>query len=231
MNVRSGLTLTAVAGLALVPAAGAAPKPPNAPKPPKPAMGTYTLSLDAKPSLVLFTTATTLSGRVAGPTVAGVNVRLEQDDTLPLGDKFVPTGLMGATAANGGYQFAVKPSVNTQYRVVAKTTPDTTSPVRQVRVRPLVGFSVSDSTPRRGALVRFSGSVRPAHDGALVRVQRRTATGRWATVAQTRLKDAGDVRSTYSRRLRVRSDGVYRVVVPQHNDHINGISRLRRINV
>ncbi len=225
MNVRSGLTLTAVAGLALVPATGAAQKPP---KPPK---GTYALSLDAKPNPVLFTTATTLSGRVAGPAVAGVSVRLEQDATLPLGDKFEPTGLTGATAANGGFQFAVKPSVNTQYRVVAKTTPDTTSPVRLVNVRPLVGFSVSDSTPRRGALVRFSGSVRPAHDGALVRVQRRTASGRWATVAQTRLKDAGDVRSTYSRRLRVRSDGVYRVLVPQHDDHINGISRPRAINV
>jgi hypothetical protein len=220
--------LTAVAGLAVIPVAGAAKPPKPPPKPPK---GGYAISLDAKPSPVVFAQATTLSGRLAGPTHAGVSVRLEQDKTLPLGDKFDSAGAVATTATNGNYQFVVRPAVNTQYRVIAKTTPDTTSPVRLVGVRPLIGLTLSDSTPRRGALVRFSGSVRPAHDGSAVAIQRRTATGGWSTVATTALKDAGTARSVYSRLVRVRRDGVYRVKLPAHNDHATGISSQRTIVV
>lgn len=158
-------------------------------------------------------------------------MRLEQDDTLPLGDSFKHTALTTVTANNGAYQFAPRPSVNTQYRVVAVTSPAVTSPTRLVRVRPLTGLKLSDATPRRGALVRFSGSVSPAHDGASVSVQRRSASGRWTTVARTSLKDAGTARSVYSRSRRIRSDGVYRVKLPSHNDHSNGISRSLFIKV
>jgi hypothetical protein len=224
MNIRSGIALTAVAGLVLVPGA-LAQKPP---KPPKPA-GVPALAIDAKPNPVVFASPTTLSGRLAGP--AGVEIRLEQDATLPLGDRFEPTTMKVRTANNGAYAFVVKPTVNTQYRVVAKTSPDTTGPARLVSVRPLVGLRVSSSTPRRGALVRFSGIVQPAHDGLVASIQRRTSSGGWATVSRTTLRDAGDAQSTYSRRVRVRSDGVYRVKLPGHDDHVNGFSRLRTLDV
>lgn len=94
-----------------------------------------------------------------------------------------------------------------------------------------VTFRVDDPRPRRGQRVRFFGSVRPPHDGGIVRLQRRGSNGRYRTVARARLRDAGDARSTYSRRLRVFRDGVYRARVPADADHLAGTSRRRRVNV
>lgn len=227
MNARSGIALAVGASLALVPAA-AAQKPP---KPPKSTPTPASFTLDAKPNPLVFGGTATLSGRLPGPMAGGVSVRLEQDATLPLGDKFQPTALVTTSAPNGAFSFAVKPPVSTQYRVVAKTSPDTTSRPRLISVRTRVGLRLSDSTPRRGARVRFSGSVLPAHDGATLRLQRRTSNGGFTTVATTTLRDAGTARSTYSRFLRIRRDGVYRVKLAGDSDHVNGFSRLRRIDV
>lgn len=228
MQLRSVVTVTTLAGLALVPVTQAAkPVKPTTPKP----GATTAVSLAAKPALLTFTQSTALSGSLTGSTPAGVSVRLEQDTIPPLGDRFASTGRTTTTAANGSYRFTVAPAVTTQYRVVAKSSPGVTSAAQLVRVRPLVGLTVSDSTPRRNTSVSFSGSVRSAHDGSLVSIQRRTATGRWATVARTRLKDAGTTRSAYARRLRIRASGTYRVVLPAHSDHVTGISRTRKLSV
>lgn len=158
-------------------------------------------------------------------------VRLEQDATLPLGDKFVPTGATATTSPNGQFSFPVKPGVSTQYRVVAQASPNVTSGPRLISVRIRIGVIVSDTTPRAGSLVRFSGSVLPAHDGRTALIQRRSSTGSFVTVARTTLRDAGDARSTYNRRIRVRADGVYRVKVAGDADHVNGFSRTRALNV
>ena len=212
--------------LALVPAAAAqSPK-----KPPKPPTGATGITIAAKPTVVVFTGATTLSGKLAGAK-AGVVVRLEQDNTRPYGDAYTATGNQAAAGNNGMYSFSVKPLLNTQYRVVAQASPPVTSAATLVRVRMRVGLSVSDLTPRRGSLVRFSGSVSPAHDGRTVSIQRRSPSGRFMTVARTTLRDAGEAKSTYSRRVRVSRDGVYRVKVAGDADHINGISRLRTVAV
>lgn len=228
MRTRTTLPFLAVAGgltFALAPGAGAA-------KPVKPPKAVSAVSLNAAPALLTFTQTTALTGRVTGPTTAGIAVRLEADSIPPLGDRFTSTGKTATTVANGGFNFAVAPGVNTLYRVVAKTAPDVTSVAQRVRVRPLVGLTLSDSTPRRGALVTFSGSIRPVHNGLLVSIQRRTATGRWATVTRTALKAAATPdRSTFSRKLRVRADGVYRIVLPAHNDNVTGISRVRSVKV
>jgi len=213
--------------LALVPAAVA--QPPN--KPPKtPPGGATGITIAAKPAIVVFTGATTLSGRLAGAK-AGVVVRLEQDSTRPYGDGYTPTGNTLAVANNGMYSFTVKPLLNTQYRVVAQAAPPVTSAATLVRVRMRVGLTVSDLTPARGSRVRFSGSVSPAHDGRTVSIQKRSPSGRFMTVARTTLRDAGEAKSTYSRRVRVSRDGVYRVKVAGDADHVNGISRLRAVTV
>jgi hypothetical protein len=83
----------------------------------------------------------------------------------------------------------------------------------------------------RGSLLRFSGTVFPAHDGRAVSIQKRSPSGRFITVSRTILRDAGDARSTYTRRMRVLRDGVYRVKVAGDADHINGFSRLRTVRV
>ena len=218
-----GLTLLA---LALSPAAMAA-KPA---KPPKPPTGTTAITIAAKPSIIVFSGATTLSGRLSG-NASGVAVRLEQDDSRPYGDSYKPTAAATTTANNGAYAFTVKPLLNTQYRVVAQTSPPVTSPASLVRVRIRVGFNLSDTSPARGSLVRFSGSVFPAHDGRTVSIQKRSASGGFITVSRTTLRDAGTAKSTYSRRLRVFRDGVYRVKVAGDGDHISGFSRLRTLTV
>ncbi|CAA9501592.1 MAG: hypothetical protein AVDCRST_MAG67-1923 [uncultured Solirubrobacteraceae bacterium] len=215
----------AVAGLALafVPAAAAQNNSPNKPK-------DAAITLAADPTTIVYSGATTLSGRVSGASTGGVTVRLEADTTRPYGDSYKPTGATATTDASGKYTFALKPLVNTQYRAIAQASPPVTSAPKLVLVRMLVGIKLSDSTPARGRLVTFSGSVYPAHDGRSALIQKRSSTGRFVTVARTTLRDAGDARSTYSRRVRVR-DGVYRVKVSGDGDHINGFSRARTINV
>ena len=71
-----------------------------------------------------------------------------------------------------------------------------------------VTLKVSDKTPREGSRVRFYGSVTPTDDGK-VRIQKRGRGGSFKTVTTAALKDAG-ARSTFSKRLRVKADGVYR---------------------
>jgi plastocyanin len=97
------------------------------------------------------------------------------------------------------------------------------------RIRVTLG--VSDSTPRRGQRVRFSGSARPQHDGRLVYIQKRTRRGTYRTIARTRLRDAGASRSRYSRRLRIFRGGVFRARVLGDGDHRTGTSRTRRLVV
>ena len=193
--------------------------------------GTSALSIDARPNPVVFGSVTTVSGKLTGSVKAGTVVKLEADATAPHGDSFKPTLLTATTKANGDWTFAVKPLVNTSYRALAQTSPNIVSVAKMVQVRSLVGMRLSDSTPRRGSLVKFSGSVFPAHDGTRAQIQRRTSSGGWVTVARPMLADAGTDHSTYTRRIRIFRDGVYRVKVPTDGDHVNGFSRARSITV
>lgn len=225
MSRTTNVALAGAAALAAASVSVAAAQNPN--KPPK----ATAVSLEAKPSVVVFGATSTLSGTVSGGQTSGVTVRLDADDTRPYGDSYKPTGRTALTAANSKYSLAVVPGVNTQYRVVAQTSPNVTSPARLVLVRIKVGLKVSDSTPRSGSRVLFSGSVFPAHDGRTALIQKRSPSGRWVTVTTTTLRDAGTTRSTYSRRIRVSRDGTYRVKVSGDADHVNGFSRTRTLDV
>jgi hypothetical protein len=189
------------------------------------------VTIAARPSPVTFGRATTISGRVTGPGNAGVEVTLEENP-FPFTGGFRNTSVRATTNANGDYSMAVTPSVNTRYRVEARTSPRATSPEITVNVRLRVTLRLSDSTPAAGQRVRFFGTVRPAHDGKVARIQRRTRRG-WRTVARTILRPAtpvaGVTRSRYARRLRINRSGRYRVrVSPADGDHIVGTSPRRR---
>jgi hypothetical protein len=181
-------------------------------------------ALDARPNPVVFNGPVTLSGRLTGRGSSGARVELQADTTRPFGDRYQDVA-QATSENNGRFSFTVRPTQNTQYRVIGRTSPPVTSAGRLVLVRPRVGLRVSDRTPRAGALVRFFGSVFPQKDGRPALVQRRSASGRWVTVARTTLRDAGDARSAYSRRVRVRRDGRYRVKVVGDLTHVNGFSR------
>lgn len=98
-------------------------------------------------------------------------------------------------------------------------------------MRPRIRLTRSDSTPRKGQLVRFSGVLTPAHDALTALIQKRASTGAWITVARAALDDDGTSRSSYSRHLRVRASGVYRVKLAEHADPTNGYSALRSVSV
>jgi hypothetical protein len=192
----------------------------NSPKPKD-----ASVTLDAKPTVVVFGSSTTLSGDLKGDgSVSGVDVRLERDEVFPFGDAYAAFTTV-KTATSGRYSVGVTPPVNTQYRASVQSSPPVQSAAKLVLVRMRVGVRVSTTMPRRGTLVRFRGSVLPAHDGTRVIVQRRSSTGRWVAVRRTSLTDAGTARSAYSARVRVSSDGTYRVKAVGHADHINGLSR------
>ena len=192
------------------------------------------VTINANPTTVTFGRSTTISGQVTGQDAANTRVELEQDP-FPFSPPF-ESGPNGRTDAAGNYSFTgVTPTVNTQYHVVARTSPPATSPDITVNVRPRVTLRLSDSTPARGQRVRFRGTVLPAHNGRQVRLQRRTRRG-WRTIATPTLKATtpvnGVARSRYSTRRRVRSSGRYRTVfVPNDGDHVRGKSPRRRARV
>jgi plastocyanin len=101
----------------------------------------------------------------------------------------------------------------------------------ETAVRPKVTFRVSHSATRAGRRIRLSGFVRPALDGQRVQIQRRASTGRWKTIATTRLRDAGEERSRFGVRLRVFRDGVFRARVPTGAGHETATSRRKRVDV
>jgi hypothetical protein len=212
--------VAALAATAALPLAAGAQKPPD-----------NTVTLAAAPNPIRFGKPTTLSGKVTGPDQAGAEVTLRADPFPVEGDDTVVA--TATTDANGDFQFAgIMPDRNTRYTARAKTSPPVESAVVDVLVRVRVSLRLDDSTPRAGQRVRFSGSAAPQHDGSVVRIQRRRATGSWKTVALTLLRDAGDERSRYSRRVRIRSDGTYRArVIAVDGDHRSGTSRRRAVDV
>ena len=204
------------------PAAGGAPGKGN------------TLSIAAAPATIIYGNRAVISGRLSGPNNAGVTVTLQRN-FFPFTGGFTDAG--SATTDNkGDYSFTVRPTRNVRYRVSAKTSPPVTSTEFAVSVRVKVTLGVSDRTPARRQSVRFSGLVTPAHNGKVAKIQRRTATGTWTTVATATLKPAAVgtsiPRSRYSRRLTIRRTGTYRVrVSPADGDHAVGRSPSRRLVV
>ncbi len=185
--------------------------------------GAQDLSLSAAPNPIVLGRGTLLSGRLKGPNNAGRTVTLG-------GAPYPFTSFNGnvataTTNATGDFSFSRRPRLHTRYRVRVENV---LSPAVTVLVRQRVSLYLSDFTPKRGQLVRFSGRSCPEHDGAVVSTQKRTSTG-WRTVRRTRLREASRC-SVYSRRLRIYTDGTFRTVVASDADHARGFSRRRSAN-
>ena len=205
------------AGAVLAPVATSA-----AQKPPKPP-GQQGVTLQPSATQVTFTQPLTSKVSVKG-VKAAVNVTLQRRPSTSQTWSDVETK---ATDAKGDTAFISRPRRNDYYRAVARTTPEQISAESLVTVAPLVGFRVSDSTPRAGSRVRFSGTVRPRHNGRRVYVQRKVGTGSFVTIRKTTLERATSTSSKYSLRVRVRTAATYRVRILGHADHTMGISRER----
>lgn len=205
----------------------------TAAKPPKPRGGSPSLTLAAKPTTITYGSSATLSGALKGNGHANKPVALQRN---PYPFKGFKTVAVTRTDSKGAYHFVVKPTRHTRYRTITPepaTIYDTVvkSPELLEHVRLRVSIRLSDSTPRRGQRVRFSGFVASKHNGRRVYVQRRRSDGRWITVARTLTRNATGNRSRYSRRVRIFRTALYRVRVRGHADHSTGTSRARSIRV
>jgi hypothetical protein len=135
----------------------------------------------------------------------------------------------GAAGADGSYSFNVVPVRKAYYSIVAPATATAgreASPGLLVTVRRKVSIKVSDRTPRKSQLVRFSGFISPAYPlgpGAVATLQRRDKTGAFTNVKAALLKAAGDFTS-YRVRVRVKTPGVYRIAVPSSTYYGSGAS-------
>lgn len=191
------------------------------------------VTINATATRTTFSRSVVLIGRVSGPKIKGVTVRLQRDKTGVRGDHFNGTGRTTVTSANGTYRFTVKASVNTAYRVIAQTSPQAISPTKTLLVRAFVGITVRNPTPARGADVRFSGTVRPVGDGRYVQIQRQTSKGGWMTVGRSKLRASttGLGKSVYATKVRVFHNGFYRAMLPRNQDNLPGISLIRHLTV
>jgi hypothetical protein len=100
------------------------------------------------------------------------------------------------------------------------------SPGFLVAVRRKVSIKVSDRTPRKNQLVRFSGFVSPSYPlgpSSVATLQRRDRTGAFANVKAVLLKAAGTF-SSYRVRVHVHRAGTYRVYVPASTFFSTGAS-------
>jgi hypothetical protein len=213
------LTKAVPAALALgfvVPAAQAAPPTP------------HQLSIATSSPRIVFGEKVALTGTLTGEDAAGETVTL-QEDPFPFGE--FKNAVTTLTAANGSYRFERTPSVNVKYRARAKSKSPATSGEVLVKVAPKIDLTVSDTTPKSGQKVRFSGTVAPAHDGQKASIQRRTSSGRFKTIARATLADAGAAVSNWKRTLTINTTGTFRVVLPLHDDHATGKSRRVRLTV
>lgn len=135
----------------------------------------------------------------------------------------------GNAGPDGSYAFSVVPVRKAYYSVVAPATASAgreASPGLLVTVRRKVSIKISDRTPSKNQLVRFSGFISPSYPlgpGAVATLQRRDKTGAYDNVKAALLKAAGDYTS-YRVSIRVKSPGFYRIAVPSSTYYGSGAS-------
>jgi hypothetical protein len=212
--VMVGLAATAAVGTGVATAA------------PKPKPGAPTLSINTSTTHVVYGSAFTVFGTLTGTGRANAAVTLQQ---APFPYTRYTNLAAGRTNSVGAYAFGgVRPGLDTRYRVHAKGV---TSVNKLVFVRYRVSLSVSDSTPKRGQSVRFSGVVSPAANGRLLLIQRRGSDGVFRTVGRTTLLPRTATSVQFSLTKRIFSNGTYRAHIGADASHEPGNSRTRFLRV
>jgi hypothetical protein len=171
------------------------------------------LALSATPNPVVFGGLTTLSGTLSGTGNTGRAVQLQQNP-FPFTSGFSNVANAQLTDAAGNFSFTVlSVPLTTQYRVLVASNQAIVSPVVTVSVQVLVRTSVTHRHVRRGAKVRFSGTVRPAVPNVPLAIQKRGPSGGWVTVSGSITRPGGNGYAVYGKTVRVERGGRYRVYV------------------
>jgi hypothetical protein len=183
------------------------------------------------PNPVTFSRPFTISGQLIGTGSAHAKVTL-LGRPFPFTAAFAPMGNPVVSNADGTYSFPfTSASITTQFEVKATTNPPLPVSVITMPVSSLISLHVRGHA-RKGRLLRFAGTVLPAQDGLIVKIQKRDRTGAFHTVAHTNLRHRNASASTYSRRLRLRRTGTYRTLVASASGAIYpGVSASRSIRV
>jgi hypothetical protein len=199
------------------PAPGGGPPPPSggggtgASPPPQP-IQPLGVTFAGTPNPMRFGVATTLAGQLTGTDRAGRPVVL-QSNPWPFTQGFKDVGSPLVTDATGTFAFhGIQVPFDTQYRVALPDRPGVVSPFVLVSVQMRVGTRMrSVIVMHKGRRLSFSGSIRPAVDGARIAVQKKRGS-RWMTVARTIARRHDRASSAYSTRLRISRGGRYRVL-------------------
>jgi hypothetical protein len=183
------------------------------------------LAFSATPNPITFGGGTNLAGQLTGTGNAGKQVVLEQR-AFPYTVGFAKLGNPVVTGPDGAFAFgALALPATTQLRVQTSDG-KVTSPIATVAVAVRVKTNVSHTNVKRGRLVRFSGTIRPAREGALYAIQKLGSAGQWVTLAGGVTRKGGTAYSGFSRRVRIRRGGQYRVFVRiVDGNYTSGIGR------
>jgi len=183
------------------------------------------VTLAAAPRTLVFGQVTWLNGTALAPGPVQTMVTLQQGRSAA--GPFVNVQ-SAFSVLTGEFVFGpLSPSSTTYYRAVAAGA--ASAPVA-VDVRFLITLSVSNSHPRRGRLVRFHGTVAPAHPGGAVLLQWLGPKHRWQTIRRLRLHRGRGV-SVYSTRIRPGHGGKWRAVVLPDAGNAKGFSSLLRLHL
>jgi lipoprotein-anchoring transpeptidase ErfK/SrfK len=190
----------------------------------QPAPATPALTLSASPETVTTGDRVRLVVRLGIPdaTVQLSRIRAGATEPTPLGQL--------VTGAGGVAVYRVAPRVTTTYRVDYAGDGvlwSAASAEVTVSVRPRVAVALADRV-YRGHRTRLGVTVRPAHPGAAVTVER-WSDGAWTTW-KTLTLDSG---SRESMTWRPDAEGVtrLRVAMPADAEHLAGVSRVHRLRV
>ena len=179
-----------------------------------------TTTLNFTPNPVVFSRPFTISGQLVGTGAGGATVTL-LGRPFPFTAAFQKIGNPVISNKDGTYSFAFTAAQSTmQFQVKAATTPAFTSAIATMNVASLISLHVHTHA-HKGQLLRMSGSVLPAQDGLIVKIQKRTRSGTFKTVAHTTLSHSSAARSVYSRRLRIKRSGTYQTVVVSNGGQVS----------
>lgn len=186
------------------------------------------LQIGATPNPVTIGQPTTITGTLTGTGNAGKAVQLQQRP-FPYTAPWANLGNAVVTDANGAFAFPLLGGIpaTTQFRVATVDKPVAVSDVLTLTLAVRVKTNVSRTKDvKRGSLVRFSGTIRPARSGAQFAIQKRSRDGQWVTLAGSITRGGGQTFSGYTKRLRIARGGTYRVFVLINDGNLaSGIGR------
>lgn len=135
------------------------------------------------------------------------------------------TALTTGTTVSGGTISTVRtPGSHYEYRATHARTlyyASSTSPTVTVLVKPALTASISPSSALNGTTVRITGTLKPAHGGQSVYLQRLTSDG-WRSVLRSTLSSGGGY--SFSTRPTTSGSYSYRVYKPADGDHLAAYS-------